>query len=81
MTPEQRAARLYHHMYESCEGICEQSERIVALEELTGTLYFCATSGRCDECAMGDRKGNLLDDDVCEGLHLSMRELGIEVDE
>lgn len=34
MTPEQREKRLYHHMYETCEGIREQSERIVALEEL-----------------------------------------------
>ena len=34
MTDEQRAERLHWHMYESCEGIREHAERIVALEEL-----------------------------------------------
>ena len=34
MTPEQRAARLHYHLYDSLEGIEQQSERIVALEEL-----------------------------------------------
>lgn len=34
MTPEQRAERVHHHMYDTCEGIAEHAERIVALEEL-----------------------------------------------
>ena len=34
MTEEQKAERLYHHIYETCEGIQEHAERIVALEEL-----------------------------------------------
>lgn len=39
MTPEQRAERLHYHMYETNEGIREQSERIVALEELVADLW------------------------------------------
>lgn len=39
MTPEQRAARLHYHMYDSLEGIEQQSERIVALEELVEDLW------------------------------------------
>ena len=39
MTPEQRQARLRHHMYDTCEGIQQQSERIVALEELVLDMY------------------------------------------
>ena len=34
MTDEQRQARIHHHMYDTCEGIAEHAERIVALEEL-----------------------------------------------
>ena len=39
MTPEQRAARLHYHMYDSLEGIEQQSERIVALEELVEDMW------------------------------------------
>ena len=42
MTDEQRAERLHWHMYDSCEGIREHAERIVALEELVGELYEIA---------------------------------------
>ena len=38
MTPEQRAQRIHHHMYETCEGIAEHAERIVALEEENANL-------------------------------------------
>lgn len=41
MTPEQRNQRIYHHLYETCEGISEQTERIVKLEELVEKVdYF-----------------------------------------
>jgi len=33
MTDEQRAKRIHHHMYETCEGIAEHAERIVRLED------------------------------------------------
>ena len=39
MTDEQRAKRIHHHMYETCEGIREHVERIVALEELVTDMY------------------------------------------
>ena len=39
MTDEQRAERLRYHMYESCEGIREHAERIVALEELVADVF------------------------------------------
>ncbi len=52
MTDEQRAARLRHHMYETNEGIAEQSERIVALEELVAEIWVsCPVSlDDCKEC-------------------------------
>lgn len=49
MTDEQRQARLRHHMYETCEGIAEHAERIVALEELVADfIEDCACDG--SEC-------------------------------
>lgn len=39
MTPEQRNQRIYHHLYETCEGISEQTERIVKLEELVANMW------------------------------------------
>lgn len=39
MTDEERKARIHHHMYETCEGIAEHAERIVALEELCADMY------------------------------------------
>lgn len=38
MTDEQRAKRIHHHMYETCEGIAEHAERIVRLEEENAKL-------------------------------------------
>ena len=49
MTEEQRQERLNHHMYDTCEGIKEQSERIVALEELVGDLWAFVNI-RCKDC-------------------------------
>ena len=49
MTPEQRERRIYHHLYETCEGISEQTERIVAFEELVADMMaFMGMS--CLEC-------------------------------
>lgn len=46
MTDEQRQARLRHHMYETCEGIAEHVERIVALEELVADyIRDCGCDG------------------------------------
>lgn len=39
MTHEER---VYHHLYETMEGIAEQSERIASLEELVLDLYCLA---------------------------------------
>lgn len=36
MTHEER---VYHHLYETLEGIAEQSERIASLEELVLDMY------------------------------------------
>ena len=69
MTDEQRAKRLHHHLYESCEGIREQSERIVALEELVQMALKCIDSHiDCYECRI-----------VAGGctLRSRMRELGV----
>ena len=50
MTDEQRAARLRHHMYETCEGIAEHAERIVALEELVADyVEHCGCDGSACE--------------------------------
>lgn len=50
MTEEQRAERVHHHMYDTCEGIAEHAERIVALEELAGELWrWCPVTP--DYCA------------------------------
>lgn len=81
MTPDQRAKRLHYHLYESCEGIREQSERIVKLEELVADLYLCSDE-TCTDCKYHNYSG--------EGFWCKrgvgwkrqrMRELGIEVNE
>ncbi len=41
MTDEERQQRIHHHMYETCEGIAEHAERIVALEELCADMWCC----------------------------------------
>ena len=52
MTDEQRDRRIRHHMYDTLEGIREQSERIVALEELVADIWtHCPVDeGACEEC-------------------------------
>jgi hypothetical protein len=51
MTDEQRQQRIHYHMYETCEGIAEHAERIVALEELCADMHRCIESNDdCDLC-------------------------------
>ena len=71
MTHEER---VYHHLYETMEGIAEQSERIASLEELALFIMHQCNDGnpRCDEC-IGWNGGE------CVAL-TRMRELGLEVD-
>ena len=76
MTDEQRAKRIHHHMYETCEGIAEHAERIVRLEEENEKLRMLAKAAwgcvkrtvSCEDCRI-----------VACGctLQSAMRELGI----
>ena len=76
MTHEER---VYHHMYETLEGIAEQSERIASLEELVLAFYHCTTSGECDECPInGGGLVRLMPDTICYTIHDRMRELGVD---
>ena len=78
MTDEQRAERLHWHMYDSCEGIREHAERIVALEELVeGMWHAFSDRGRM---TIGDAidMGLLTQGDVAE-LTARMAALGIEM--
>ena len=78
MTDEQRAERLRYHMYESCEGIREHDERIVALKELVEDMWH-AFSDR-GRMTIGDAidMGLLTQGDVA-ALTARMAALGIEV--
>lgn len=71
MTHEER---VYHHLYETMEGIAEQSERIASLEELVLDMweFFCVVP---DEPHVFEEE---LDFSV--EVWKRMRELGIEVD-
>ena len=53
MTDKTPTERLHWHMYESCEGIREHAERIVALEELVEDMkaHICRTH-RDEPCAV-----------------------------
>lgn len=42
MTHEER---VYHHTYETCEGIAEHAERIASLEELVWDMNECFRIG------------------------------------
>ena len=77
MTPEQRAARLHYHMYDSLEGIEQQSERIVTLEELVMDVWRAcpAYEDDCKRC-----QHYVGDDDIWCDFVLRMCELGIEVE-
>lgn len=76
MTDEQRAERIHHHMYETCEGIHEHAERIVALEELVSDYDKCLDTalwlaGEAGYPVMPDQK-------LFDSLRPRMRKLGIE---
>ena len=49
MTEDQRERRVYHHLYETNEGIAQQTERIVALEELVADMWAFLHM-RCRDC-------------------------------
>ena len=70
--------RIHYHMYETCEGIAEHAERIVALEELVRWMY-----DRMDEsCAVQHCYAPApIDYDTLMQAHARAYELGIEVDE
>lgn len=80
MTEEQRAARLRHHLYETCEGIGEHAERIVALEEVASGLLDVAVTlcdhTDCDECPV---ISSAIDKCPLHDLTRRSEELGIEV--
>lgn len=84
MTDEERAKRIYHHTYVTCEGIQEHAERIVALEELVAGLFAYARlraigACECDGCMYRERC-TAEDPDSClaiEWFEHDMRELGI----
>lgn len=72
MTDEQRAQRIHHHMYETCEGIAEHAERIVALEELVADMWFWGYEGHIDSMSPKRQMRHI------DGVLDRMRELGIE---
>ena len=76
MTDEQRQQRLHYHMYDSLEGIAQQSERIVALEELVAELHSLATDERVYVRYTGDVEW----DRRLDAAENRMRDLGIEVE-
>ena len=57
MTSEERQKRIHYHMYETCEGIAEHAERIVALEELCADMSNCITYNHdCTDCTINGEK-------------------------
>lgn len=80
MTEDERQERIYHHLYETCEGIAQQTERIVTLEELVAELYRfadfgCEQRASCEGCPMfGDQY-----DEPCglSAAYRSIRELEV----
>ena len=80
MTDQQRAARLHYHIYETCEGIQEHAERIVALEELVQVAYQWQTTDFCGGCHLTDECTTLKICTFWVWFAEQMRELGIEVD-
>ena len=85
MTHEERVR---HHMYETLEGIAEQSERIASLEELVLDMNKWLLNGAdCTECpftAECDLNAAFESDlhaHICIGwneIHDRMRELGVD---
>ena len=65
--------RIHYHMYETCEGIAEHAERIVALEELVEDMLDCI------EIRMAF--GTPPTSEMYENFAQRARKLGIEVGE
>ena len=63
--------RIHYHMYETCEGIAEHAERIVALEELVRDALTTISWCTIDCCPSDNKKREL---------NARARELGIEVE-
>ena len=80
MTPEQRAARIHYHMYDTCEGIAEHAERIVRLEELVVELYEDLDGLIGDDTLVADRGRSrwLLDKNDVTRYRVRMSDLGID---
>ena len=53
MTEDERARRIHHHTYETCEGIAEHAERIVDLEELALDMWRLMDGGGLSTGAYG----------------------------
>ena len=48
------------------------------LRELVRALYYCTTSGECDECPVnGGGAVHLMPDTICDTMHDRMCELGV----
>lgn len=87
MTHEER---VYHHLYETMEGIAEQSERIARLEELVLDMYgfIERMDEECGDVTFSDCfdycKHDTTDDGCCKTgecwYEQRMRELGLEVE-
>lgn len=67
--------RVYHHMYETNEGIAEHAERIAKLEELCEVMHG-QIKEVCSVCD-GDYCLNWDDDGECCVFDTYMRELGL----
>lgn len=81
MTPEQRAERIHHHMYETNEGIREHAERIAKLEELVLVLMHCADeNGDCDTCSINGNQPEINPLLGCDALRDMIQELGMVVE-
>ena len=75
--------RVYHHMYETNEGIAEHAERIAKLEELVLVLRNCADESGycdCDTCLINGAESTYEPSCGCDTLREMIQELGL-VDE
>ncbi len=75
MTHEERVR---HHMYETLEGIAEQSERIASLEELVADMWngMCGYGHDCRSCEHYELYAEQRFAGECE-YYRRMRELGV----
>lgn len=79
MTHEERVR---HHMYETCEGIAEQSERIASLEELVLDMHacieaLCSTVENSPGCSMCPTNQDEEKPCAAADVYCRMRELGV----